>query len=142
MLRVRAMSRPRTPGTSYTWWCAAAAGSSTEIAAIRSPSATSYSSQLGYLIVSKTSQTILALGLSFMVRRGSSPGVSVISSKPYPCSSAFHERHPLSFSRFATTLLKLPHVQVAPARNPLLRLLDRQCAYQPQARFPVGEDPH
>src|SRR5918995_391092 len=67
MLRVRAMSRPRTPGTSYTWCCEAAAGSSTGIAAIRSPSATSCSSQLGYLIALKTSQTILAPGLSSMV---------------------------------------------------------------------------
>lgn len=39
-------------------------------------------------------------------------------------------------------LAQLLHVQVASARQPLLRLLDRQCRHQPQARLPVGEDPH
>src|SRR5215210_1803850 len=39
-------------------------------------------------------------------------------------------------------LTQFLHVQVAPARNPLLTLLDRQRANQPQARLPVWEDPH
>src|SRR5215217_1504069 len=39
-------------------------------------------------------------------------------------------------------LAQLLHIQVAPACQPLLRLLDRQRRNQPQARLPVWEDPH
>src|SRR5215216_6156753 len=38
--------------------------------------------------------------------------------------------------------LEFLHVQVAPAGNPLFRLLHRQGTPQPQARLAVGEDPH
>src|SRR5688500_4252598 len=39
-------------------------------------------------------------------------------------------------------LTQLLHVQVAPARNPLLRDLHRQSTHQSEARLAVGEDPH
>src|SRR5215210_1462861 len=42
----------------------------------------------------------------------------------------------------ASVLTQLLHVQVAPARNPLLRYLDRQSRHKAQARLAVREDPH
>ncbi len=39
-------------------------------------------------------------------------------------------------------LAQLLHVQVASTRQPLLRLLDCQGCYQPQARLSVRKDPH
>src|SRR5215204_1449487 len=74
---------------------------------------------------------------------GSSPEVSVISSKSSILSLPLHEHHPLHyFSLFSALLLELTHVQVAPSRLPFLRLLDAQRRHQPEARLAVGEDPH
>ena len=74
---------------------------------------------------------------------GSSPEVSVISSKSSIFSLALHEQHPLHyFSLFSALLFELTHVQVAPSRLSFLRLLDAQRRHQPEARLAVGEDPH
>jgi len=51
--------------------------------------------------------------------------------------------HPLYSSLlFGAVSFELSHVQVAPARDPLLRLLHRQRRNQAQARSLVGKDPH
>ena len=43
---------------------------------------------------------------------------------------SLHENHPITLRRFGAPMLAQPlHVQVTPARNPLLRLLDSQRAY-------------
>ena len=54
-----------------------------------------------------------------------------------------HAHHLFHLAISGTPMVEqLLHVQVSPARQPLLRLLDCQRAYQPQARLPVREDPH
>jgi hypothetical protein len=54
-----------------------------------------------------------------------------------------HAHHPRRLTVSGPPMVEqLLRVQVSPARQPLLRLLDRQRAYQPQARLPVREDPH
>jgi hypothetical protein len=54
-----------------------------------------------------------------------------------------HAHHPLRLAISGTPMVEqLLRVQVSPASQPLLRLLDRQRAYQPQARLPVREDLH
>ena len=73
----------------------------------------------------------------------SSPEVSVISSKPLPCPTTPRSSPPLYYFPLSLppVLFELPHIQVAPACNPLLRLLNSQGRHQPQARLAVREDP-
>jgi hypothetical protein len=53
------------------------------------------------------------------------------------------EYHLLSLALLvATSCEELAHVQVAPARQPFLRLFDGQRAHQPEARPPLREDPN
>src|SRR5215207_826562 len=71
---------------------------------------------------------------------GSSPEVSVISSKSSILSLPLHEHHPLHyFSLFSALLLELTHVQVAPSRLPFLRLLDAQRRHQLRHAWRLGK---
>ncbi len=54
-----------------------------------------------------------------------------------------HEHRPLRLAILqAPVLAQIFHVQVASARHPLLRLLNRQSRHQAQTRVAVREDPH